>query len=112
MYIVSCRLHKGFSLNVKFKDGFVAICYGYPPTSVYKQSIYTGFEAIVKKVNNSESITTKYKHLLENFKEIEPAKTENKWIIDKDYTDGDIARFTSILKEIVEMIRKEAKLGE
>ncbi len=98
---------KGFSLNVTFKEGIVAICYGYPPTSVYKQSIYTGFEAIVKKVNNPESIAAKYKHLLKNFKKIEPAKSENKWIIDKEYTEEDIKTFTSILKEISDMIKQE-----
>ena len=98
---------RGFSMNVTFETGFVAICFGYPPTSVFKQSIYTGFEAIVKKVNNSESITAKYKQLLDHFKKIEPAKSENKWIINKKYTDGDIETFISILKEIVELIKKE-----
>lgn len=39
---------KGFSLNLIFDDGFVGLCFGYPPTSVFKQSIYTGFEEITK----------------------------------------------------------------
>ena len=34
---------KGYSLNLPLIDGFVGICFGYPPNSVFKQSIYTGF---------------------------------------------------------------------
>jgi hypothetical protein len=34
---------KGFSLNVDCNGHHVAICFGYPPGSVYKQSIYTAF---------------------------------------------------------------------
>ena len=37
---------KGFSLNQTFNSGFVGLCFGYPPNSVYKQSLYTGFEEI------------------------------------------------------------------
>ena len=47
---------KGFSLNKTFKNGFVGLCFGYPPSSVFKQSIYSGFEEINKKVNNSDSV--------------------------------------------------------
>lgn len=32
---------KGFSMNVDKNGVHVAICYGYPPKSVYKQSVYT-----------------------------------------------------------------------
>ncbi len=32
---------KGFSLNVEMGGTHVAVCFGYPPESVYKQSIYT-----------------------------------------------------------------------
>ncbi len=32
---------KGFSLNVDLNGSHVAICYGYPPESVFKQSVYS-----------------------------------------------------------------------
>jgi hypothetical protein len=32
---------KGFSLNVNLNGTHVAVCFGYPPSSVYKQSLYT-----------------------------------------------------------------------
>lgn len=34
---------KGFSLNVDLQGNHVAICYGYNPTAVFRQSVYTAF---------------------------------------------------------------------
>ena len=42
---------KGFSFNVISNGTAIAICYGYPPSSVYKQSIYTDFGTINRKSN-------------------------------------------------------------
>ena len=42
---------KGFSLNAISKGSAIAICYGYPPSSVYKQSIYTDFASLNEKTN-------------------------------------------------------------
>jgi len=52
---------KGFSLNQTFDNGFVGLVFGYPPNSVYKQSLYTGFEEIGKKINNADSVINFYK---------------------------------------------------
>jgi len=52
---------KGFSLNLPFDNGFVALCFGYPPNSVFKQSLYTGFEEITKKTNNPEKLINIFK---------------------------------------------------
>ncbi len=40
---------KGFSLNLELDTGFVSLFFGYPPDSVFKQSIYAGIELITKK---------------------------------------------------------------
>jgi len=98
---------KGFSLNVSIAAGFVAICFGYPPTSVFKQSIYTGFEEIAKKVNNPDLVKAKYQQLLNKFKTIEPAKSNQKWIINKRYSESEILSFLAILAEIVQLIKSE-----
>jgi len=48
---------KGFSMNINKNGVHIAICYGYPPTSVYKQSIYTAFFSqggLLSKLNISE----------------------------------------------------------
>lgn len=96
---------KGFSLNLTLNNGFVALCFGYPPHSVFKQSIYTGFEEIIKKVNESQTVITKYKEKLDKFNEFEPAKSNLKWIIRKKYSVDKIQDFLSILKEIIELIK-------
>lgn len=37
---------KGFSLNVDVNGHHVAVCFGYPPGSVYRQSIYTALRRV------------------------------------------------------------------
>ncbi len=98
---------KGFSMNLSFDGELVAICFGYPPTSVFKQSIYVGFEVILKKINNADSVKAKCKKLLDSFNRIEPAKSEHKWVIDKKYSEKDIETFISILRGMVKLIRAE-----
>lgn len=49
---------KGFSMNVDKNGVHVALCYGYPPASVYKQSIYTaliGRGGFLSKLNVMEA---------------------------------------------------------
>ncbi len=98
---------KGFSMNLSVDNGFVAVCFGYPPDSVFKQSIYTGFEEIKKKVNNADNVILKFKDKLSEFGQFVSAKSNLKWIIDRDYPDADIDIFLSILKMIINNIRKE-----
>jgi hypothetical protein len=97
---------KGFSMNLTLDNGFVAICFGYPPHSVFKQSIYTGFEEITKKVNNADEIILFYKQELKKFKKFEPARSNLKWIIKSKYADNEISDFLAILKNIIELIKK------
>ncbi len=49
---------KGFSLNVDKNGVHVAICYGYPPKAVFKQSVYTaliGRGGLLSKLDVPES---------------------------------------------------------
>jgi len=96
---------KGFSLNVPFDNGFVALCFGYPPDSVYKQSIYTGFEEITKKVNNPEKIISDFKNELIKLKHFKKAKTNLKWVISKKYSETEIQNFIEKIKLLLEKIR-------
>ncbi len=97
---------KGFSLNLPFDNGFVGICFGYPPTSVFKQSIYTGFEEISKKVNNSEKVISNFKTELKTQKNFELAGKNLKWIITKKL-ETEISNFIDTLKILVEKIKIE-----
>ena len=98
---------KGFSLNKPFKNSFVGLCYGYPPNSVYKQSIYTGFEEIRKKVNNPDIIVDYYESELKRFGNFEQAKSNLKWVLNKEITTTEINKYLVILKQVIEKIEKE-----
>ena len=97
---------KGFSLNLPFENGFVGLCFGYPPTSVFKQSIYTGFEEITKKVNNSEKVISNFKAELKKQKNFENARSNLKWIISKK-SEKEIQNFIETIRRIVEQIKAE-----
>jgi hypothetical protein len=103
---------KGFSLNKPFENGFVGLCFGYPPNSVYKQSIYSGFEEINKKVNNPASVIDFYKTELEKFGKFEQAKSNLKWVLNKEIKTSDIDNYLEILKRVIEKIEKEGLKNE
>ena len=97
---------KGFSLNVQRNEENVAILFGYPPSSVYKQSIYTGFENIRKKVDDSSLIVDSYKSKLMSTGLFIKAGDNMKWVIKKEYPDKIIDDFFMIVDEVSESIRK------
>ncbi len=97
---------KGFSINVVINNGFVGLCFGYPPQSVFKQSIYTGFEEIRKKVNNSDSIIELFRSELEKTNKFISAKYNLKWIVDKPIDKIAISNFLTILKLMIDKIQE------
>jgi len=97
---------KGFSLNVGIDNELVTLLFGYPPNSAFKQSIYTGFEMITKKVNNSEEVVDFYKTQIKDFGYFKDAGSISKWIINKSYSEEEIKKFIDILKEIILKIKE------
>jgi len=97
---------KGFSLNVGIDNELVTLLFGYPPTSVFKQSIYTGFEMITKKVNNSEEVVDFYKTQIKDFGYFKDAGLISKWIINKSYPENEINKFLDILNKVILKIRE------
>lgn len=97
---------KGFSLNTELDTGFVGLFFGYPPNSVFKQSIYTGFEEITKKVSNSEDIIKLYKKRLESLGYFINAKSNLKWIINKGYSENEVKQFLDIIGEVILKIKE------
>jgi hypothetical protein len=98
---------KGLSMNVD-KDGVhVVICYGYPPNSVFKQSIYTalyGRGGFLNKLQISESAS---QQLLSEALEtglFKPAGRELKVLIDRKFDDGDIKLLMSWIQKVVDVI--------
>lgn len=97
---------KGFSLKVKFDTGFVRLFSGYPPTSVFKQSIYIGFEEITKKVINPHDIVKLYKKRIENLGYFINAKSKLKWVINKSYSKDEIKSFIEVVAEVISKIKE------
>ncbi len=96
---------KGFSLNVDLEGNLVPLLFGYPPNSVFKQSIYTGNELILRKVNNGEEIVNMYVESLTKlgyFVKIKPKgeAVNLKWLINKEYSEEEISRFLKILQKV------------
>jgi hypothetical protein len=98
---------KGFSLNKSIESGFVGLCFGYPPNSVFKQSIYSGFEEIRKKLNNAEGIIDFYRRELLKIKDFEEAKSNLKWVINKEVSQVEIDKYIDILKLVIKKIESE-----
>ena len=97
---------KGFSLNIELDTGFLGLFFGFPPGSVFKQSIYTGFEEITKKVNNPEDIIEFYKERLENLGYFVKAKSNLKWVIDKAYSENEVKQFLAIIDEVISKVKE------
>jgi hypothetical protein len=97
---------KGFSLNVAFEHGFVGLLFGYPPNSVFKQSIYTGFEEIKKKVVGYDFVIEHYANRLNELNVFVRGGTNLKWLIDKPVEEELMSSFFSIIDEVVAMIKE------
>lgn len=98
---------KGFSLNLLIENENISLCEGYPPNSVFRQSIYTNLQLISKKVNNSGTIIDLYKAELKKSGKFEQRKLNYKWTITKKYSVDEIEKYIEILKRIIEQIKKE-----
>ncbi|MEW6523461.1 MAG: endonuclease NucS domain-containing protein [Bacillota bacterium] len=96
---------KGFSLNIELDAGFVGLFYGYPPDSVFKQSIYVELEQITKKVNDPEDIVEFLKERLKNLGCFIKAGSTLKWVIDKAYSENEVKQFLDIISEVISKIK-------
>jgi hypothetical protein len=97
---------KGFSLNVGINSENVTLLFGYPPKSAFKQSIYTGYEMINKKVNNPEKVIDFYKAQINNFGYFQDAGSISKWMVDKLYPEDVINKFINILEKVIIKIKE------
>ena len=89
-----------------FNDGFVGLLFGYPPVSVFKQSLYTGFEEIRKKVSNCDSIISSFRNELEKSGNFISAKSNLKWIIDKPINKIEIDNLLTTLQLVIKKIQE------
>lgn len=98
---------KGFSLNVELDNSFVSLFFGYPPDSVFKQSIYAGIELITKKVNDPEDIVEFLRERLKNLGYFIEAGSTLKWVIDRAYSENETGQFLGIIDELISNIKEK-----
>lgn len=100
---------KGFSLNLVSDNTAILLFLGYPPT-VFGQSIYTGFEEIARKVNQAEEIITFYQTSLQRLGIFIPTQSKHgnlKWVLDKPYSEEQIAKFLQVIQQAISKIQEQ-----
>ncbi|MEW5870375.1 MAG: hypothetical protein AB1894_13960 [Chloroflexota bacterium] len=100
---------KGFSLNVDLEGTHVAFCFGYPPASVYQQSLYTalvGRGGLLSKVNISEETIQSLAVEAQNSGLFQPAGREYKCIINRELSDSEIEWLFSWLTKLTLVIQE------
>jgi len=97
---------KGFSLSLEIDDSSILLFLGYPPNSVFKQSIYIRFEVFSRKLNNPEEIIKIYREYLIKLGFFEETKSGLKWVIDKSYSENEVKQFLGIIEEIISKIKE------
>lgn len=102
---------KGFSLNVDIKGKHVALCYGYPPESVFKQSLYTAFADIKRKIEGGTDLVMSFRDKFRRTGIFIPAGSEVKLVIQQILTEKQIAEITKLLVDLASSV-KELGLAE
>ena len=100
---------KGFSLNYDLNGNKIVLFFGYANNSVYKQSIYTRFESILKKSNNSTEIIEFFKSRLLTTKLFSKAGENLKWMLNKKGSINEVNEFIRIIKEVIGKIEESNK---
>ncbi|VUT28278.1 MAG: hypothetical protein SYNGOMJ08_00847 [Candidatus Syntrophoarchaeum sp. GoM_oil] len=96
---------KGFSLNLKVDNDFVALLWGFHLESIRKQSIATRFDQIERKIKNADDVIEFYSNELENLSYFEKIKPNFRWMINKAYSDEEIERFIEVLRSVIAKIK-------
>jgi len=100
---------KGLSLNVDMNGTHVAICYGYPPASVFKQSIYTTFVGqgrLGSKTSVPEDAINALREKAMATGLFRPARGELKCAIDRAFSDAEVSALLAFLTETATLIGK------
>jgi len=98
---------KGFSLNVDIQGTHVNLCYVYPPSSVFRQSIYTAFAEIGKKVESAEELVKLFKDRFERTGFFVPAGNELKFVIQQVLTNEQINALTNLIVDLANQVKEK-----
>ena len=101
---------KGFSLNVDLNGVHAAICYGYPPNAVYKQSLYTalgdGPGGVKLKTAVPDQINRSLREQAVATDLFVPAGQELKCHISRELTNSEVGALLKWCESVEESIRK------
>lgn len=106
---------KGFSLNVNFDGIHVAFCFGYPPNSVFQQSLYTAFGGrggLLSKIDISDEEIKSLSVEAENSGLFQPAGRELKCLITRTFTDKEMDWLVSWIMKTAQMVNKHGLKGQ
>ena len=106
---------KGFSANVNFGGTHVAFCYGYPPESVYKQSIYTalvGNGGLLGKIEMPASEIEALSKEALNSGLFQPAGQEFKCLINRHFAEKEIDWLVSWFERVANRIKELGLRGQ
>ncbi|NLV23185.1 MAG: DUF91 domain-containing protein [Deltaproteobacteria bacterium] len=98
---------KGFSMNVDKGGTNVVMCYGYPPKSVYKQSVYTalvGRGGFLSKLDIPESQVEQLWQEAQKTNLFQPAGRELKTLINRKFSDTEIQVLIGWLEKLAKSI--------
>lgn len=106
---------KGFSLNVNLSGTHVAFCFGYPPKSVYQQSIYSalvGRGGLLSKIDIPEQELQALFTEAQNTGLFQPAGRELKCLINRKFSEKQIELLFSWLTNVTQEIKKHGLKGQ
>lgn len=99
---------KGFSANLNLEGTHVPLCFGYPPDSVFRQSIYTGLMqagGVRAKIALSEDEVHSLATEATATGLFETAGRELKCVISRDFTEQETAKLLAWLEKVAEVAR-------
>jgi hypothetical protein len=100
---------KGFSLNVDLDGNHVAVCYGYPNGSVYRQSVYTtmaGQGSMTSKTAVPEDVIKTLRAKAMSTGLFRPAGRDLKCPVNRTFTESEISALLTWLEDVAEAIRQ------
>ncbi len=100
---------KGFSINVDKNGVHVAVCYGYPPNSVFRQSLYTaliGRGGFLSKLDVGEPEIEQLWAEAQSTGLFQAAGRELKVLVDHEFNQTEIQALIDWLAKVVEAIEK------
>lgn len=106
---------KGFSLNVNLNGTHVAVCFGYPPNAVFRQSIYTaliGRGGLLSKIDVPEETVLELGKDAQATGLFQPAGRELKSLVDREFSESEIVSIIKWLEKVIAVVREYGLKGQ